>query len=149
MNDYIEYKYDVASEAEIEAHLTKCDADFTPRLSERVKIFDYSKKIKNNATRFEAWSNGKLVGMIAAYCNDDQRQVAYVTSVSVLRLWTGKGIADHLLGLCIDHIKVLGIARISLEVAQTNAAAIKLYEKNGFTKGKTTGSVVAMNFKLN
>ena len=149
MSNSIEYRIDKASEADIAAHLEECNADFMPRLSERVEINDYAKKIASNAARFEAWSDRKLVGLVAAYCNDHERQIAYVTSVSVLRPWTGKGIAAHLLGQCIKHVKVLGMGQISLDVAQANTSAIKLYEKSGFTVGKAAGAVVDMNLYLN
>ena len=149
MSDMIDCRIDMASEADIAAHLEACDADFIPRLSERVEINDYANKIASNAARFEAWADGKLIGLVAAYCNDRERQIAFVTSVSVLRPWTGKGIAAHLLGQCIDHVKVFGIGRISLNVEQANTSAIKLYEKCGFTVSKTTGAVVDMDLYLN
>lgn len=149
MSDLIEYQINKASEADIAAHLEECNADFMPRLSERVEIDDYAKKIAENAARFEAWADDKLVGLVAAYCNDHERLIAYITSVSVLGPWTGKGIAAHLLDQCINHVKKLGMGRISLDVTQANTSAIKLYEKSGFTVSKTTGSVVEMNLYLN
>lgn len=148
MSDSIEYRFNKASEAGIVAHLEACDADFIPRLSDRVEIIDYAKKIARNAARFEAWSDGNLVGLIAAYCNDQERQIAYITSVSLLRAWTGKGIAAHLLGQCVERVKVSGMRQISLEVAQANTSAIKLYEKSGFTVSNATGPFVGMNLYL-
>jgi len=73
-----------ASEVEIAEHLAHCDADFLPPLSSRVEIVDYARKIVAQAARFEAWSGGRLVGLVAMYCNDQERQIAYITSVSVL-----------------------------------------------------------------
>jgi hypothetical protein len=68
MNEAVEYLSNNASEAQIAGHLSRCDADFVPSLSGRVDINDYAKKIVNKAMRFEAWSGGELVGLVAAYC---------------------------------------------------------------------------------
>lgn len=98
--------------------------------------------------RFEAWSGGTLVGLVAAYCNDREGQLAYVTSVSVLKAWAGKGIAARLLSRCVEHAKSSGMRRISLEVASDNAPAIRLYEKYGFAAGKATNAILTMNLSL-
>lgn len=143
--DYLSHK---ASEAEIAAHLVRCDADFVPPLSDRVAIQDYARKIASTALRFEAWSGGSLIGLVAAYCNDRDKCIAYITSVSVLRAWTGKGIGAHLVGQCIEHAKESGMQLISLEVAETNMRAIKLYAKRGFVVSKANGPFVAMNLYL-
>lgn len=145
MNELVEYRLNNASEAEIIEHLSSCDADFAPPLSGRVEIGDYAQKIASKAMRFEAWSSGTLVGLVAAYCNDQEKGIAYVTSVSVLRERTGEGLAAHLMKLCIEHVKALGMRQISLEVASDNFAAIRLYEKNCFIAGSANASFVTMN----
>jgi len=148
MSTAVEYLLNKASEAEIADHLSRCDTDFVPPLSERVEIRDYAQKIASNATRFEAWSGGKLVGLVAVYCNDREKGIAYITSVSLLREWTGRGIATSLLKRCIEHVKVLRMRQISLEVASDNTPAIKLYEKSGFVVGKADVPFVTMKLYL-
>lgn len=148
MSEAVEYLTNKASEAEIAEHLSRCDGDFVPPLSGRVEIIDYAKKIASKATRFEAWSGGRLVGLVAAYCNDQESHSAYITSVSVLREWTGKGIAERLMNQCVEHARASGMQRISLEVAGGNAAAIKLYKKSGFVLGKAKAPFVSMNLYL-
>jgi GNAT superfamily N-acetyltransferase/SAM-dependent methyltransferase len=144
-----EYLSNKASAEEIAEHLSCCDADFVPRLSGRVEIKDYAKKIVSRATRFEAWSGGILVGLAAVYCNDLESRIAYITSFSVLSKWTGKGIAARLMNLCIEYAKRSGMRQIRLEVASGNTPAIRLYEKNGFAAGKTSTPIVIMSLKLN
>jgi ribosomal protein S18 acetylase RimI-like enzyme len=149
MSAAVAYLSNRASAAEISDHLSRCDADFAPLLSGRVEINDYAKKIANKATRFEAWSGGKLVGLVAAYCNDQVSRITYITSVSVLREWTGKGIATHLINQCVEHARASGMQQISLEVAGNNTPAIKLYEKIGFiTTVKANTPFVSMNLCL-
>lgn len=132
MSDAVEYLANRASGAEIAEHLLCCDADFVPTLSERVAIPDYAKKIASKATRFEAWSNGTLVGLVAAYCNDPETRIAHITSVSVMKGWIGQGIAAKLIGQCVEHAKAAGMRQVGLEVAADNMPAIRLYEKSGF-----------------
>lgn len=148
MNAVVEYLSNKASEAEIAVHLSRCDADFVPLLSVRVEINDYAKKIARKATRFEAWSSGTLVGLVAVYCNDQGKHIAYITSVSVLRAWRGKGISARLISHCIEHAKVSGMRQISLEVASDNTPAIRLYEKNGFVTSKANTPLVRMDLYL-
>ena len=148
MSELVEYDLNKASEAEIAEHLLCCDADFVPSLSSRVEINDYARKIAGKATRFEAWSGGMLVGLVAAYCNDQEKHIAYITSVSVLREWMGKGIAANLMKQCIEHAETSGMWQISLEVASDNTPAIKLYEKSGFVAGKMNAPFVTMDLYL-
>lgn len=134
--------------AVIAEHLSSCDADFVPPLSGRIKISDYAQKIVSTAVRFEAWSGGTLIGLVAAYCNDREKRIAYITSVSVLREWAGKGIAARLMSQCAEYAKASGMRQISLEVASDNCPALKLYEKSGFVAGKMNGMFVVMNLYL-
>ena len=144
----IEYLLDKASEAEITEHLRACDADFVPPLTGRVEIGNYARKIASNATRFEAWSDGTMIGFVAVYCNDKERRIAYITSVSVLRAWTGKGIAACLISRCVEHAKASGMRQIILEVASKNTPAIRLYEKSGFITSKANAQSVSMGLNL-
>lgn len=148
MSKSVEYRLNKASEAEIAEHLWLCDADFVPPLSDRVDINDYAEKIAGKAMRFEAWSGDKLVGLVAVYCNDLEKRIAYITNVSVLRESMGKGIAESLIKRCIEHVKALGMRQVSLEVASDNMPAIGLYEKGGFVVGKTKTPFVTMDLYL-
>jgi len=144
----VKFLLNKASEAEIAEHLLNCDTDFVPPLSERVEVKDYAKKIVQKASRFEAWSGPTLVGIVAVYCNDQATGIAYITSVSVLKDWTGKGIATQLLGQCVRHVKEMGMQQVRLEVTSENLPAIKLYEKSGFSVEKVNESFVGMNLLI-
>lgn len=148
MTAAVEYLSNKATEAEIADHLSRCDADFVPPLSSRVEINDYAQKITSKATRFEAWSGGMLVGLVANYCNDQESRIAYITSVSVLREWMCKGIAANLIKQCIKHAEMSGMRQINLDVASDNAPAIKLYEKIGFVVCKVKAPFASMSLYL-
>ena len=148
MNTPIEFLLNKASTEEVAEHLLRCDSEFVPPLSGRVEMTDYAQKITSKATRFEAWSGGTLVGLVAAYCNDQVKRTAYITSVSLLKAWAGKGIAAHLMSWCVEHVKALGMRQVSLEVASDNTMAIRLYEKSGFVAGKAKALFVTMDLYL-
>ena len=132
MSKLVEFYLNKATEAQITNHLLLCDADFVPKLSERVEISNYANKIVDRAMRFEAWVDGMLVGLVAAYCNDNEHLTAYITSVSVLKVWQGGGVASQLIQQCIGRVKLLGFKNIELEVDSVNVGAIRLYEKMNF-----------------
>jgi ribosomal protein S18 acetylase RimI-like enzyme len=148
MNPAPEYRVNKASVAQLVRHLSLCDHDFVPPLSTRVDIGDYARKIFEKATRFEGWVNDALVGLVAAYCNDWESRIAYVTSVSVLREWTGKGVANCLMNRCIEHAKASGMRKISLDVASANTSAIRFYMKSGFVADDTKSLFVGMTINL-
>lgn len=148
MSDLVKYRLNQASVAEINEHLSRCDADFVPPLTGRVEIKDYAKKIAAKAARFEAWSDSTLVGLVAAYCNDSERRAAYITSVSVLQEWQGKSIASQLMERCIGHAKKLGFERIELEVDSQNIGAVKLYEKMGFIMSEMSDWATIMHLNI-
>ena len=144
----IDFLINKATESNIHKHLSECDADFLKALVERIDIKEYSKKIFDKSLRFEAWANNDLVGLVAAYCNDQNRRMAYITSVSVLKEWQNHGIANQLINMCIEYIEKLGIHCISLEVTSGNTQAIKLYEKHGFSIAEDMKSSIIMKLLL-
>ena len=148
MSVAVEYLVNAASGAAIAKHLQCCDADFVPTLSERVSIPDYAQKIASKATRFEAWSNGILIGLVAVYCNNRETRIAHISSVSVMKMWSSKGIAARLTSQCVEHAKAKGMLQIGLEVAADNMPAIKLYEKSGFVAGNLNSLLVPMTLNL-
>lgn len=128
--------------------LRSCNDAFVPPLGSRVDIAEYADKIVARADRLEAWVNDELVGLAAIYCNDLASMRAFITSVSVLDVWQGRGIASKLVAQCIDHARRLGFARIELEVDGRNLAAIRLYEKYGFTACKNQDVAASMYLGL-
>ena len=144
MTAEIQYKINKADATGIAGHLALCGADFIPVLSARIRIEDYAQKIASRACRFEAWTEDTLVGLVAAYFGTEEPRVIHVTSVSVLRDWTGHGIAAALIGRCFARAVELGIGRVTLEVAETNVRAAGLYDKFGFQPIGHNGQFIIM-----
>lgn len=128
----LKYTEGMASEQEIYSHLMKCNENFIPRLERKVNIKEYSKKIIEKAVTFETYSGDTMVGLVAAYFNDPDGKTGYITDVSTVREYMGKGIASILINLSIDYAKKHGFRTIILEVTKANDHAVNLYKKLGF-----------------
>src|SRR3954468_8964943 len=127
------YRRDTATSGDVYAHLTHCDADFTPPLSARLDLEDYAAKLAERAARFEAWDGGRLVGLVAAYVTPGAPE-AVISNVSVVSELRGHGGAAALVADCIDRARGSGAATLRLEVATADRAAGQFYEKFGFTR---------------
>ncbi len=113
-------------------HLQQCAAAFVPALDSRVDIAVYAEKLVHHAACFEAWSAHVLVGLVAAYLNNQAQQHAFISNVSVLPSYQSMGIATSLLVQCLEQSKAIGFKRVELEVGSGNPQAIHLYLKIGF-----------------
>jgi ribosomal protein S18 acetylase RimI-like enzyme len=137
-----------ATAVEIADHLRACDADFLPRLTDRVEINGYANKLVDRAQRFEAWSGTRLVGLVAAYCDDPDRDTCWITSVSVDRDHRGSGLGRALLDQAIELARTRSFRTVSLEVGQSNHAARRLYTRMGFATVGDTSDMVRMDMTL-
>lgn len=145
----ITYKKQTASAEEIYFHLKKCNDNFIPPLEKKVNLLDYSKKIADKSVTFEAWDESSLAGLIAAYLNDSETKKGFITNVTTVKEYQGKGIASQLMKMCIDYSRNSLIKVIALEVAVGNADAIQLYKKNGFKEVEVKNGMLVMKIELN
>lgn len=139
------HKVSTASVGDIHEHLLACDKFFQPPLSDRLDIGEYAEKLKTKAQNFEAWQAERLVGLVAVYINR-QSGVAFISSVSTLPGFEGKGIASGLLELAFEHSYAMGCREAALEVSRHAHGAIALYSKLGFSA--TTDSGESLPLKL-
>ncbi len=128
-----ELKINTAAKEQITIHLRQCADQFVPTLSQRVDILEYARKIAEKSVTFEAWNQEKLIGLIAAYFNDPEKEFGFITSVSVVDDCTGKGIAAALLNQCVQYAGEQGFKTIRLEVSEENSRAIRLYSTRRFS----------------
>jgi ribosomal protein S18 acetylase RimI-like enzyme len=126
------YKQSTANAGQVLSHLLKCDEHFITNLSQKTDIPAYSNKIVRNSITFEAWKNEELVALIAAYFNDEENKKGFITNVSTVKEFLGKGIAANLMKCCIAFAAENSFDEIWLEVSVENTRAVKLYEKNNF-----------------
>lgn len=144
----VKYGFCRSRPTEIALHLRGCDDSFMPPLSTRVEIDEYAWKLFGAANRFEAWADGELVGLSAVYSNSVNRNLAFLTNISVSPAWRGLGIASRLLDNSIEKVRELGFLRLELEVNRSNRGAITLYEKRGFLSVEKSGPGLKMVLDL-
>ena len=142
------YKTQTADYNDVFRHLEKCDENFTPRLSTGTDIAAYSQKIVKNSVTFEAWAGTELIGLIAAYFNDEKKHAGFITNVSTVKEYFGKGIAAQLMKNCIGYGTEQQFEAISLEVAKNNNSAIQLYKKYNFLPIAEKGDLIIMKKDL-
>jgi len=133
---------------DIERHLIKCSKLFSPALDTYVSIPEYSRKIRDNAVTVEAWHSDELIGLVACYLNNDRTHEGYITNVSVIYEYQGKGIAEHLINNTIKEALRKSFKTLSLEVELDNKYAIKLYRKTGFVVKGRLGNKYLMASRL-
>jgi ribosomal protein S18 acetylase RimI-like enzyme/2-polyprenyl-3-methyl-5-hydroxy-6-metoxy-1,4-benzoquinol methylase len=136
----VELRRDSADARVVESHLRACDPDFDPPLSQRVDIAEYARRLVAKAVRFEAWREGSLAGLVAAYANAGPGGPAFITNVSILPGLRGQGLAERLVRIALEHLSGLGYPRVELEVGRGGGAAIALYRKLGFRETGEAGS---------
>ena len=128
----LNYRINNAGIEKIFEHLNECNIYFKPLLTSRVDIASYARKVVSNAVRCEAWDRDQLVGLVATYMNDEKKEKAFITNVSVLKNYWAQGIATLLLRQSMQMAKELGYAKMVLEVTPDNRAAVAFYEKMEF-----------------
>jgi ribosomal protein S18 acetylase RimI-like enzyme len=144
----IEYTEGKASEEAIYLHLNECNEDFIPPLEKKVDIREYSAKIFNKSVTFEAWDGDIMIGLVAAYFNDFKDMISYITNVSTVRKYRGKGISTNLLNKCIAHARKHHFEYIYLEVARLNHHAVIFYKNIGFQVHEEKDALLVMKYGL-
>ena len=148
MRPKVVIRRDEADARTLAAHLRACDGDFHPKLSQRVDIDEYARRIADRAVRMEAWASSNLVGLVAIYVNSGPDGAAFITNVSVIPEFRGRGLAEGLVASALAHAGGLGFQRVELEVGSEAGPAISLYEKLGFQRTGVNGAGVIMTRDL-
>ena len=133
----LKYTVGESSAQEIYFHLKECNRDFVSSLEEKVSLRSYCGKIRRVVITFEAWEADTLVGLIAAYFNDPNGEIGYITNVSTIETHEGQGVASAMLGLCISYAVQHSFRVIQLEVKRSNTRAISLYNRFRFVERET------------
>lgn len=90
-----------------------------------------SEELKNENSHFLAAVSDRVLGYIGVQeiCGE-----AYITNVAVFGEYRKEGIGRKLLNEACSGAKVRGCEFITLEVRESNSAAIALYKSEGFEK---------------
>jgi ribosomal protein S18 acetylase RimI-like enzyme len=137
-----------ATELEIVVHLTQCDAHYRPKLSERVDLPAYGKKLFLRSQRFEMWEGATLAALAAVYFDDGENRRGYISNISVLPEYAGRGIGLQLLQSVEQFAADKGFEELRLETGSDNVAALRLYEKCCFKVFEETSKMVHLRKRL-
>jgi len=135
---------DRASTEDIARHLRACDETFLARLEARSGIDSYARKLCDHAARSEIWSDKRLLALLAVYANRVETGTAFITNVSVVDDYSGKGLGSIVLKDALARVRSLGFVQVDLEVARTNEAAIGFYSRHEFVACYDVGDAVVM-----
>jgi hypothetical protein len=98
----------------------------------------YNRAIKNGIvfeTSTAAYDNDKMVGYTLVGIGPWKNTVgAFDISTGIIKPFRGQGIVTQMFDVILKKLQSKGIHKFVLEVLQSNAPAIKAYEKTGFQK---------------
>lgn len=121
------------SPKQIRSHLLQCNRLFLNELKSRADLDVYSEKLSSRAELLHVSERGRVIALLAYYV-DEVKSEAFVSNVSVIREFEGRGLAKNLLQTLESRISSenrTGIA-IRLEVLRLNERAIRLYRSLGY-----------------
>jgi ribosomal protein S18 acetylase RimI-like enzyme len=93
----------------------------------------YVEKLLSNAVVLVHIEESSIRGIIAFYCNNPNREFAFITQLCVDPQSRRRGIAKSLVLQSITCASLRGFREMRLEVNENNAAAVKLYASLGFS----------------
>lgn len=145
----IEYARTKLSHEEIFNYFIENKKIFNPPLETRLNVKEYSLKLYKYATHFCAYSDRKLIGLIACYFNEKDTITGFISSVSVKREYHGSGIFAELINQVINYGKLNNFRKIKLEVRPENRQVLQMYKKFGFAEiGRPDNDLIMMELNL-
>lgn len=121
------------SKDQVLEHFLQCDLDFLNELKKRVDLEAYSEKLSSRAELLHLTEQGRVLALLAYYV-DEVTMEAFVSNVSVIREFQGRGFAKSLLGALETRLssEEQACLAIRLEVSRVNERAICLYRATGY-----------------
>ncbi|MEQ5729662.1 GNAT family N-acetyltransferase [Providencia alcalifaciens] len=116
---------------EVKNFIINSDHDFTPSLSSRVNLAEYTTKLINNSVLFSISKNEVILALVACYANNHVEKIAYIPYIAVSKQYRGLGCSKLLLNYLIDYLINHEFRSVSLTVKK-NSTAYNLYKKYGF-----------------
>lgn len=147
MNDItIEHVQPPSDSKRLEKILWELDDDIIPKLSERVNIEEYAKKLSANAEVFYVKHGDIDIGNCAVYMNNEE--TGFISSIAIKKEWQNKGIGKQVWNLVCSIAKCKHIKYIELCVDKKNSNAQKFYKKNSFYEVEMDTKWIKMKLNL-
>jgi ribosomal protein S18 acetylase RimI-like enzyme len=130
MIDYFIYEKTINKEDILEL-LFYYDAYFIPKISDRINLEEYSKKLASNATFILAKKEEETIGFAAFYFNPIP-QSTYITLLAVDYNFQRLGIGKSLVKKITEYCYANNSAGILLEMRADDSKLFKFYSDLGF-----------------
>lgn len=126
---------------EMERILLYLDPYIVPRLSGRVNIENYARKLATYADIFNLEIEGKVVGNLAIYLNSEE---GFLTSIAICPEYQGLGYGRELWERAQELAINKKITAVCLEVYTSNISAKRFYLNRGFQIQKKENDWIRM-----
>ncbi len=129
----IQFEIKQLSIADVSQFLQAHDNDYFEKLSDRVDINEYSKKVVENATHFTVSDNKQLLGFSPCYFNNIKDKTAYISSLTIKQGFRGKRLGSELIKKVMQHAKENNFIAVMVKIHYLNDCCHQFYQKNGFS----------------
>ncbi len=147
-HDGLSYTQNESRNWHLISHFKSLDKNFTNELLRRTSIEDYADKLISKSCRFEVWEKEKLIGVLAVYFNRENTPFVFISNISLLSDYQGRGIANTLLSKLIEYAKNSGLLYVELEVSAENSRAQLFYRKLGFVETESKTGFLTLRLDL-
>jgi ribosomal protein S18 acetylase RimI-like enzyme len=127
----VEFRINASSPQDIGSLFKASGTEFINGIAINQNFADYVDKVFVRSQRYELWSDGDLIGLLAFYRNDAAKEI-YVTSISISEKHQGMGYGKYLLERLLADNCQGHINSVRLEVSIDNQKAINLYNSLNF-----------------
>ena len=107
-------------------------ASFGPDAYDRNLFAEYARVCGGLFLVVERTAPVRFAGYSIACIPRSRPEIANLISIAVVPEFRGKGAASLLLSSTIHRLKLRGVNRLTLMVRQSNATAIRFYQRHGF-----------------
>jgi len=129
----IQFEIKKLPEKRISDFFKEHDNDYFERLSDRIDIDDYSQKIYQNATHFTLYDGDTLIGFSPCYFNDDAKEKAYISSLTITDGYRRSKLGSTLLSQIKTYAVDQGVKQLIVSVHSNNKNSINFYNQNEFS----------------
>jgi len=131
---------------EIERYLVLNDNNLFEKLSARLDIHEYSKKLFDYALHFTLYKYDNLVAFSPCYFNKPKKGKAYISALIVRKSFQGLGLEKILLEHIKGYAKYNNFNEIYVSFHCHNIPSIEFYESNLFVKDAQHESLCTFKF---
>ena len=114
---------------------TAFTADYSVNVDRPMSFWENRLKTNGTGTLYFAEHENQLVGMMAVQIGETSKtkHSASILSVFISSEWRGLHIAEALINACVEWAKPRDVIILKLGVNAANTAAVRLYQRCGFT----------------